>query len=264
MPLPRLFWDKLINSNPMDLTSRRMLVTGASSGIGRETAILLAELGAEVIVSGRDEERLRITLKQLRGEGHFASAYDMAALDGIQGWIKNLAARHGPFDGVAHCAGIHAAAPLRVLSPAGLDEMMRINVYSAAMIAKGFRQKACRGAEGSIVLVSSVAGIVGEAGVPAYSASKAALIGMTRSLAMELAAEKIRVNAVVPGFVESEMSERLRQSLTAEQFEVIAKNHPLGIGNVRDVANGIAFLLGAAARWITGTSLIIDGGYTAH
>jgi NAD(P)-dependent dehydrogenase (short-subunit alcohol dehydrogenase family) len=105
---------------------------------------------------------------------------------------------------------------------------------------------------------------VGEAGIAAYSASKAGLVGLTRSLAIEFAPDGIRVNAVAPGFVESEMGDRLKSAFTADQILAIERKHPLGTGRVRDVANGVAFLLAGSARWITGTTLVIDGGYTAH
>ncbi len=254
----------LTGMNPMDLTGRRILVTGASSGIGRETAILLSGLGAKVTLAGRDEARLAQTAALLAGEGHTVAAFDLAQLDAIPAWVRALAASGGAFHGVIHSAGIHKASPLKVLSPALLDEVMRVNVHSAAMLAKGFRQKGCRAEEGSIVLLASVAGIAGEPGISAYSASKAALIGLARSLAVELAPERIRVNSIAPGFVQSEMSDRLREFLSDDQFAAIERNHPLGIGTVRDVANGAAFLLSSASRWITGTNLVIDGGYTAH
>ena len=251
--------------NPMDLSGRSILVTGASSGIGRETAILLSQLGAKVVLGGRNQEQLEITLRQLHGEGHHTAPFDMTDLEQIPAWVKTLAAAHGPFHGAVHSAGIHKALPLRMAGAAGLDEIMRVNFHSAVLLARGFRQKGCRVPDSaSIVFIASVAGLVGEPGVSAYSASKAALIGLTRSLAMELAPEKIRVNAVAPGFVQSEMGERLKQSLTPDQINAIEQKHPLGIGQVRDVANGIAFLLADSARWITGTTLVIDGGYTAH
>jgi NAD(P)-dependent dehydrogenase (short-subunit alcohol dehydrogenase family) len=251
--------------NPIALTGLRILVTGASSGIGRETAILLSQLGAEVTVAGRDEERLKQTLSRMAGGGHQIACFDLARFDGIPAWLKGLATASGPFGGLVHSAGLHKAAPLRTLGVTAFDELMQVNLYSAAFLAKGFRQKGCRTTErSSIVLLASVAGLAGEAGISAYSASKAAVIGLVRSLAVELAPEGIRVNAVAPGFVESEMGERLKQLLTPEQFNLIESNHPLGVGTVRDVANGIAFLLSEASRWITGTTLVIDGGYTAH
>jgi len=251
--------------NPMDLTGLRILVTGASSGIGRETAILLSQLGASLTISARDEVRLNQTRSEMSGDYHHIASFDVRELDAIPAWIKALAAAQGPFHGLVHSAGIHRAAPLRALNATALDELMRVNVHSAAMLAKGFRQKGCRNPDiGSIVLLASVAGLAGEPGISAYSASKAAVFGLTRCLAVELAPEGIRVNAVAPGFVRSEMGDRLKEMLTAEQFAAIERNHPLGLGTVRDVANGIAFLLSPASRWITGTTLVIDGGYTAH
>ena len=249
----------------MNMTGRRILVTGASSGIGRACAIVLSQLGAAVVLSGRDEGRLQETYRQLEGVGHAIAAFDLAQLDVIPSWLKGVAAKNGPFHGLAHSAGLHNAIPLRVLGSAALDEMMRVNLHSAVLLARAFRQKGCRAPEtSSLVFLASVAGLVGEPGVAAYSASKAALLGLTRSLAIELASEKIRVNAVAPGFVQSEMADRLKQTLSADQFAAIEKKHPLGLGTVGDVANSVAFLLGDCSRWITGTTLVIDGGYTAH
>lgn len=250
--------------NPLNMTGRCVLVTGASSGIGRETATLLSQLGASLVLNGRNRSQLERTLTGLEGTGHRIAEFDLANLDEIPGWVKALAERT-PFHGVVHCAGIHSALPLQFLKSAALDEMMRVNFHSAVMLARGFRQKGCHSAgDASLVFVSSVAGIVGEGSLTAYSASKAAIDGATRSLAIELAPQGIRVNGVAPGFVETEMAARLREKLTTEQFSAIEQKHPLGIGRPRDVANGIAFLLAGASRWITGTTLVIDGGYTAH
>jgi len=217
------------------------------------------------VVSGRDPQKLEQTIGRLEGAGHLARPFDLENAENLPKWMKEVASTAGPFDGVVHSAGIHGVTPLRFVGLPAIEEMLRINCGSAAMVARGFRQKGVRAAgPGSLVFITSAAGLVGEAGVSAYSASKAALIGLTRSLAMELAPESVRVNAVAPGVVESEMSARIWQTLTAEQVEAIRHRHPIGTGNVRDVANSIAFLLADTARWITGSVLVVDGGYTAH
>lgn len=251
--------------NPMDMTGKRVLVTGASSGIGRETAILLSRLGATIVAAGRDKDRLQQTLGALQGIGHVAAEFDLGQLDEIPQWMKTLATTGGPFSGLVHSAGLHRTMPVSMIRSQSLDTLMRVNVYGAALLARGFRQRECRApGTGSVVFLSSVAGIVGEPGVCAYSASKAAIIGLTRSLAMELARENIRVNAVAPGFVMTEMSQHLKESLTESQFSALELKHPMGLGQPVDVAHAIAFLAGDAARWITGTTMIVDGGYTAN
>ncbi|MFB3778609.1 MAG: SDR family NAD(P)-dependent oxidoreductase [Bryobacteraceae bacterium] len=250
--------------NPMDLAGRRILVTGASSGIGRETAILLSELNARLALSGRHRDRLNQTLLALQGEGHVAAPFDLNNLDDCGLWLKNLTIDGGPFHGLVHCAGVRHTIPLRSTTLPRLEESLRVNYTSAVMLAKAFRQPGCSAPGSSIVLLSSVAAMAGEAGLSAYGASKAALIGLTKSLAMEFSRDGVRVNCVAPGFVESEMLERFREMLMPEQLEAVEKAHPLGFGRTRDVANAVAFLLAETGRWITGTVLVVDGGYTAH
>jgi NAD(P)-dependent dehydrogenase (short-subunit alcohol dehydrogenase family) len=250
--------------NPMDLTGRRFLITGASSGIGRETAILLSQLNARIVLAARNEERLQETLRRLDGEGHSTSCFDLTALDDIPRWFKALAEQFGPFDGLVHSAGIQSMLPLQVLSAQKVERMMSINVSAALMLAKAFRQKGCAASRSSLVLLSSVAGMVGEAGLTAYSASKAALMGLTKSLAMELAPENIRVNCVAPGMVRTEMMRRMTESIPPGQLPAVEARHLLGFGTPRDVAYAIAYLLADTGRWITGATLVVDGGYTAH
>jgi len=251
-------------SNPLSMEGRTVLVTGASSGIGRETAILLSELGAALILAGRDRARLEETRARTQGSGHRVEVFDLTEADAIPGWLKQIAVETGPIHGLVHSAGMHHAIPLRVLTAAKTEELMHTNFTSAVMLVKAFRQKNCSQRGSSIVLLSSVAALTGQPAISVYSASKAALIGFGRAAAMELAAEGIRLNCVAPGFVATEMAEALSDKLTPEQFGAIRRMHPLGIGNPRDVANAIAFLLAESSRWITGTTLVVDGGYTAQ
>lgn len=250
--------------NPLDLAGRSLLVTGASSGIGRETAILLSHLGGRVTLVGRNVARLNQVLAELSGEGHRAESFDLAAVEEVSGWLKRLTITSGPLHGLVHCAGVHSRLPLKSLDASKFETVQRVNVTAAAMLAKGFRQKGCCAPNSSIVLLSSVAGLTGQAGISAYSTSKAAVAGLTRCLAIELARERIRVNCVAPGMVRTEMTEKFFESLSAEQVQGIEALHPLGFGTARDVANAIAFLISDASRWITGSTLVVDGGYTAQ
>jgi len=251
--------------NPMDLTDRTILVTGASSGIGRETAILLSQLGARLILVGRNREQLEKTLLVLDGTAHQVSVFDLSDVDEIPRWMKEVSSANGPLDALVHSAGVQFTRPLRIISFECIDALMSINVSAAIFLAKAFRQKeVCAQGGGSLVYLSSVMGLVGQSGQSVYSASKGALVTLTKSLALELSRENIRVNCVAPAMVRTAMSEKMLQLLTPEQSEKIEAMHPLGLGNPEDVANAIAFLLADTGRWITGTTLVVDGGYTAH
>src|ERR1039458_8320588 len=193
--------------NPMDLTGQTILVTGASSGIGRETARLISQLGAHVVLVGRNEERLAETLRSLDGDGHSAEPFDLCLTDEIPRWLKTISASSGLLHGLVHSAGIHKLRPLRVLSSQTVEDVMRINVGAAIGHAKGFCQEGVCAPGGSIVLLSSVTGLTGQAGLAAYAASKGAIVALTRALAVELAGERIRVNCVAPGLVTTEMGQ---------------------------------------------------------
>jgi len=250
--------------NPLDMTGCTILVTGASSGIGRETAILLSHLGAKVILVARNKERLKATLTLMAGTGHVIEAYDLAVYEGIPSWIQQLAGAHGRLDGIAHSAGLQATAPLKVMEPTQSEALWRVNVSASLWLAKGFRQRAVCNSGGSLVFLASVAGLVGQPAIAAYSASKGAVIALTRSLAMELSREGIRVNCIAPGYVKTEMGTEFAGGLTPEHLAAIGKEHPLGFGEPVDVAYAVSYLLSQASRWVTGTTLVVDGGYTAH
>jgi NAD(P)-dependent dehydrogenase (short-subunit alcohol dehydrogenase family) len=243
---------------------RTYLVTGASSGIGRGIAQMLADSGARVIVNGRRSNELNQVRDSLPGEGHIALARSLGDMDDSAQWIKELAQEFGPLSGFVHSAGIQPALPLKMLKHRHFEESMLINVEAGLGLIKGFRQKGVHTENGSVVFLASVMGILGQPLQSAYCATKGAIIAMTKATALELAKEGIRVNCVAPGIVETEMVDRLKSTMSEEQFQAIRNSHPLGLGTVEDVANAILFLLGEKSRWITGTTLIIDGGYSAQ
>jgi len=254
-----------MSAQPFSLQGKRLLVTGASSGIGRATAQTCAELGAVIMCLGRDQERLHETTASLAGAGHTSHCCDVDDADALLRLIGELVAMAGPLDGVVHAAGIQRATPLRVAKAADFLAQFRTNSLSAAMLLTAVAKRGVASPRGcSVVLVGSVMSVLGAAGVSAYCASKAALTGLVRSGALELAATKVRVNAVLPGMVDTAMSRSYRATLGEDQVRAIESMHPLGLGQAADVAQPIAFLLSDAARWITGTCLMVDGGYSAQ
>jgi NAD(P)-dependent dehydrogenase (short-subunit alcohol dehydrogenase family) len=252
-------------TNPLGLNDRTIMVTGASAGIGRSTAVLLSELGARVVLVGRNVERLNETAKMMSGSGHRIAPLDLTNLDAIPQWLSGLAEEMGPFHGLAHCAGSTSLVPLRVLGIGHLDEMMRINFYSAVVLTKEFARKRIHQPDCSIVLMASVAGLLGVAARSAYSASKGALIAFAKSAAMELAKSGVRVNCVAPSYVDTEIYENTKGGLTPDRLAALVENtQPLGLGTPRDVAHAIAFLIAGTGRWITGSVMAVDGGYAAQ
>jgi NAD(P)-dependent dehydrogenase (short-subunit alcohol dehydrogenase family) len=218
-------------------------------------------------VAGVDlnQEGLEKAMSALEGDGHTCHACDLRDLSSVAQWMTKLAEQNGPLHGLVHAAGLSCTAPLRVLGPEVYRDVWTVNTEAALALVRTFQsRKVYAGDHGSIVLISSVMGIVGSPTIVGYSMSKAALIGMSRSMALELAPKQIRVNCVAPGFVRTPMYSKVAGFWDAEQEARIDALHPLGQGDPEDVANAIAFLLGDASRWITGSVLTVDGGYTAQ
>jgi len=177
---------------------------------------------------------------------------------------EKVSAAAGPLFGLVHSAGIAYNRPLKVVSYKNLLDMQRVNVDAGILLAKGFRQLGvCEQGGSSIVLIASVAALKGEPALAGYSATKGALISLTRTLGVELAPQKIRVNCISPALVMTQMADGVRNTLPPENMEQLEKKHPLGLGTTDDVAYTIACLLAPGARWITGANIVLDGGYTA-
>lgn len=246
--------------NPMDMTGKHVLVTGAGSGIGRATAVLLSELNASVVLVGRDIEKLKETSAALANPQFAIEPFDLSNSDEIVDWMRSLATRHGRLAGLANCAGIQSFHPLRALSVKALDRLLRVNTVASAMLMKAIQFADCGCDEASVVMVSSTAALLGVPANGAYGASKAAVLALVRTSALELINRGIRVNAVAPALVETDMVQRTRETMTTDAFEGMVRAHPMGIGRPEDVANAVCFLLSGASRWITGATLVIDGG----
>jgi NAD(P)-dependent dehydrogenase (short-subunit alcohol dehydrogenase family) len=246
------------------LTGKTFVVTGASSGIGRATAKLISFLEGKVVCIGRSLEALDATRSELVGDGHYSKQCDISNTDDIPKLIKEIVSEVGLLSGIVHSAGMHFLKPLRVQDLNSVRQIMEINLIAGLALAKAFRQRGVNDQGGSLVYLSSVVGSVGQPGAVAYGASKGAVESMVRSLSLELAAENIRVNAVAPAVVMTDMTSRLRDSMPEENWKAVEKMHPLGLGNPEDIAYSIAFLLSDYARWITGSTLTVDGGYLAQ
>ena len=247
----------------LDLQNMRVLVTGASGTIGSSTAKLLSSLGATCILWGRNLEELEEVASGLDGSGHISMGVDLNDLSTISAKMGEAGKEAGGIDALVHCAGVHAAVPLRVLDPDDTEFLIRTNLTSALFLAKAFRQKSISKTFPSITFVSSVVGVSGEVGLSAYSGSKGGLIAVAKSLALELAPEAIRVNVVSPGALNSGMMAVSRTKTQNVLASGIETRHPLGLGESEDVASAVVFLLSRRAKWITGANLIVDGGYTA-
>jgi NAD(P)-dependent dehydrogenase (short-subunit alcohol dehydrogenase family) len=253
-----------MSGNPMDLTGATVLVTGASSGIGRDTAVLLSSLHARLVLTGRNRDRLQETLASLEGQGHRVAPFDFNRPEEIGDWLKSLTADAGPLNGLVHAAGVESISPIRFVRQQDVEEVVRVNLLSSIMLVRAFTQKSCHAVPGSIVFLSSIRGTHGAPSMSVYGATKAALIGLAKSLAVELAPRRIRVNCVAAGCVQTEMLARFRDSFSDEQFRALEQAHPLGFGTARDVAHAVAFLLADTGRWVTGSTMAVDGGYSAQ
>jgi NAD(P)-dependent dehydrogenase (short-subunit alcohol dehydrogenase family) len=249
--------------NPMSLEGKRILVTGASSGIGKASAIVLSQLGAEIILLARNEERLQETYKSLEGQNHGIYLFDLSRIDEIPGLLKKISKESGPLSGIFHSAGITSIKPVTLTKDKYIEPVFASSIKAALMLTKGFIQKNVK-EEGntSLVFMSSIAGIRGARGLSIYSASKAALDGAVRSMAVELVDRHVRVNSIAAGGIDTRMHFESLKNFTEEELSSYKKKHLMGYGTGQDVAIAAGFLLSDASRWITGITLIVDGGYS--
>jgi len=248
--------------NPLDLTGKQILITGAAKGIGRATSVLFSRLGAKLILIDIDNKGMDELIELLEGDNHKKIIFDFKNTDTISDMIKEIVSENGPFDGYGHCVGVRCRRPLSMITPAILQDVMKTNFGSFMEIVRAISRKNNFNTGLSIVGISSVSAFSGPAGVSAYAASKAAMDSAARCLARELSQQKIRLNTVVPAQVNTPEYLNFRE-MAGNIEDPVLKRQYLGLAEPEDVANVIAFLISDMSKFITGTSVPVDGGYLA-
>ncbi|WP_288531041.1 SDR family oxidoreductase [uncultured Bacteroides sp.] len=244
--------------NPFSIEDKSILITGASSGIGRQTAIECSKLGARVIITGRNEERLKETLSLMVGDGHNYVLCDLSQSKGINDFVDSLPI----LDGYVSNAGMSILAPVHFIKEQDLNKMFQVNTLSPILLLKQLlkKKKVAKGC--SVVFTSSIAplgaSVVGNA---VYTATKGAISGFVQNAALDLGSKNIRVNAICPGMTETPMIKN--NMAEQEMYDEDKKNYALGrYAEPKEIAWGIIYLLSNASSFVTGTNLIIDGGFT--
>jgi len=235
--------------NPFSLDGKTVLVTGASSGLGRQIAISSTRMGARVIATGRDDERLSQTFADLEGDGHQKVRADLTSSADLDALVASAPS----IDGVVHAAGVQRLSTIKLVSEKLLRDVFDINFMAPVMLTQRLLYRGALAPGSSIIFLSSSAATTGTPGVGPYAASKAALHGLMRCLVLEQAKRRVRVNCLVPSAVETPIWDE-------KHLEAQRACHPLGLGTPNDIANAAIYLLSDASRWITGSELVMDGG----
>ena len=244
--------------NPYSLEGKTILVTGASSGIGKATAIECSKLGARVVITGRDEARLQQTLSSLEGEGHVVITADLGEDDGIRFLVERVPV----LNGIVHAAGISDTVLFQFLKKERLENIFNINFFAPVVLSQLLLKKKLLQKGGSIVFLSSIDGpVTAHIGNSMYSATKGALSAMMQNMSIELASKGIRVNAVLPGMTETPLIHN--DDITQEQLNKDMELYPLKrYADPREIAWAIIYLLSDASTFTIGDSLVVDGGFT--
>lgn len=241
--------------NPYSLEGKTILITGASSGIGMATAIECSRLGARVIITGRNADRLKNTYDQLEGEGHIQIIADLTSSEDIDTIVKSIPA----VDGLVNNAGLGRNKPVNFIKQEDLDYVYSANLFAPILLTKSLLKKKLINKGGSIVFTSSISSFLSTPGIAMYASSKAAIASYMRACAVELGDRGIRANAVHPGMVETKLISG--GTYTDEDMDRDKQLYALKrYGKPNEIAWAIIYLLSNASSWVTGTSLVIDGG----
>lgn len=244
--------------NPFSLTGKTVFITGASSGIGKAVAIECSKMGASLIITGRNAERLSETYEKLSGTGHKQVAGDLQKPADLKMIIEKLPS----LDGVVHSAGIAKPVPVSFLTEEIINDVMGINFNAPLILTQQILKQKKINKNSSIVFISSISGtLCSSVGSSIYSASKGAVNGLIKGMALDLAPKGIRVNSVAPGMVGTKIYSD--GAITDEQLQEDMKRYPLKrYGRPEEIAYSVVYLLSDASAWVTGSNLLIDGGYT--
>ena len=250
--------------NLIDLTGKRILIIGASSGIGKSTAITLSKVGAQLTLVARREDKLQEAIMELNGEGHNYFCGDISDTSSIEILIKKIVTINGPLDGMVYSAGISMYLPLQFFKPEKLQHLFEVNFFGFVECVRQVSKKGRYNDGMRIVAVSSVSSIKGNKTQTGYSASKAAMNAAVRCMGRELAEKGICINSIAPGLTATEMYLSYSSNVgdASNSMKELLSRQYLGVGEPVDIANVIAFLMSPAARFITGVTLPVDGGLT--
>lgn len=241
--------------NPFTLEGKTILVTGASSGIGRGISIACSKMGASVIVNGRNEQRLSETMSEMEGDDNLSLAADLS--DNVA--LAEMVAKLPKLDGIVHCAGIGQRILCKQLQESDLENMMNVNFKAPVMLQTEILKQKKINKSASIVFIASIACDLPTIGNAMYSASKGAIISYANCLALELAPRLIRVNCILPAMIWTDLI--FKGGITEEELKEDEKKYPLKrYGKPEDIANLSIYLLSDAAAWMTGSSIKITGG----
>lgn len=256
--------DKLFN--PFSLEGKVIVISGAASGIARQCAISCSKMGAKLILLDLNEEGLKETIGMVeRPEEHYWAAVNLLEYDRVSEIIKEAVAREGRINGLLNCAGISTTNLFKLTKPEELDKFFHVNVYTGYFLAQECTKMGNLSKDGgSIVFFSSVAGSFGEVGKSTYGMTKAAWLNLAKHLACEMAMKNVRVNSVSPGAIETPINMNLPHMKDPEKRAKLEAQHLMGLGKTDDVANACIYLLSDASRWVTGTNLFVDGGFSVR
>ena len=242
---------------PFHLHHKTILVTGASSGIGQQIAITLCEMGADVIITGRDKERLSHTFSNLKSGTNISIVADLLNQEELSAMVDKLPG----LDGIVHCAGIVKPFPIKFLSEEKIQETFLTNYNMQVLLMASVTRKKKLNKNASIVFLTSISAAHPHKGGALYSGSKAAIESLSKVTALEFYPQGIRSNCIAPAMVKTPMYDYAEKDASKETLDEHVARYPLGVGTPEDVANTAVFLLSDASKWITGITITLDGGF---